>query len=181
MSNESEAIPVAVPVTAKQTGEARLMGWVERSIWTDRMLEALVKGVKGDVWFSLIDKVYRPSTLQAAWQAVRRNGGSAGVDHESVAKFERKLVENIANLEAELRTGTYRPRPIKRVYIDKLGSKEKRPLGIPTVRDRVVQAAIRLVIEPIFEIRFRPHSYGFRPNRGCKDALREVDRLWMPI
>ena len=177
MSNESEVISVIVPVTAKQTGEARSSDWVERSIWTDRMLEALDKGVKGEVWFSLIDKVYRPATLQAAWQAVRRNGGSAGVDHESVEKFERKLVENIANLEAELRTGTYRPRPIKRVYIDKLGSKEKRPLGVPAVRDRVVQTAMRLVIEPIFEIRFRPHSYGFRPNRGCKDALREVDRL----
>jgi len=177
MSNASEEIPAAVPETAKQAGESRSFDWVERSIWTERMLEALVKGVKGGVWFSLIDKVYRPSTLQAAWQAVRRNGGSAGADHESVEKFARKLVENIAKLEVELRTGTYRPQPIKRVYIDKLGSKEKRPLGIPAVRDRVVQTAMRLVMEPIFEIRFRPHSYGFRPNRGCKDALREVDRL----
>ena len=177
MSIESETIPVTVPETAKQAGEARPTDWVERSIWTDRMLEALVKGVKGGVWFSLIDKVYRPTTLQAAWQAVRRNGGSAGTDHESVEKFGENLLENIASLEEALRTGTYRPRPIKRVYIDKLGSKEKRPLGIPAVRDRVVQTAMRLVIEPIFEISFRPHSYGFRPNRGCKDALREVDRL----
>jgi RNA-directed DNA polymerase len=177
MSNESEIIPVAVSETAKQTGEARHYDWVERSIWTDRMLEALAKGVKGDVWFSLIDKVYRPSTLQAAWQAVRRNKGSAGTDHESVEKFEQRLEENIAGLEEELRTGTYRPRPIKRVYIDKLGSKEKRPLGIPAVRDRVVQTATRLVIEPIFETKFNSHSYGFRPNRGCKDALREVDRF----
>ena len=122
------------------------------------MLEALAKGVKGDVWFSLIDKVYRPSTLHAAWQAVRRNRGSAGTDHESVERFDRNLDENIAGLEEALRTGKYRPRPIKRVYIDKLGSKEKRPLGIPAVRDRVVQAAIRLVIEPIFETRFRPQS-----------------------
>jgi RNA-directed DNA polymerase len=174
---ESETKPVTVPETAKQTGEAQSLDWVERSIWTERMLEALVKGVKGGVWFSLIDKVYRPSTLQAAWQVVRRNGGSAGTDQESVETFEKNLVENIASLEEELRTGTYRPRPIKRVYIDKLGSTEKRPLGIPAVRDRVVQAAMRLVIEPIFEIRFRPHSYGFRPNRGCKDALREVERL----
>jgi RNA-directed DNA polymerase len=177
MSVESEIIPVAVPETAKQTGEARPFDWVERSIWTERMLEALEKGVKGDVWFSLIDKVYRPSTLHAAWKAVRRNGGSAGADHESVEQFERKLTENITILAEELRTGTYRPRPIKRVYIDKPGSNEKRPLGVPAVRDRVVQTAMKLVIEPIFEIRFRPHSYGFRPNRGCKDALREVDRL----
>ena len=140
------------------------------------MLEALDKGVKGGVWFSLIDKVYRPTTLYAAWQAVKRNGGSAGTDHESVERFEERLEKNIAELSEELRAETYRPRPIQRVYIDKLGSREKRPLGIPAVRDRVVQAAIRLVIEPIFEQQFRPNSYGFRPNRGCKDALREVDR-----
>lgn len=179
MSIESETILVAVSRTSgtKQAGEAFPMGWVERSIWTDRMLDALVKGVKGDVWFSLIDKVYRPTTLYAAWKAVKRNGGSAGTDHESVERFEQRLEENIAGLEEELRTGAYRPRPIKRVYIDKLGSREKRPLGIPVVRDRVVQAAIRLVIEPIFEKKFNPHSYGFRPNRGSKDALREVDRF----
>jgi len=176
MSIENERTPVAVSETAKQTGEARCYDWVERSIWTERMLEALVKGVRGDVWFSLIDKLYRPSTLYAAWQAVRRNGGCAGTDHESVESFGRNLDENIAGLEEAIRSGKYRPRPIKRVYIDKLGSKQKRPLGIPAVRDRVVQTAMRLVIEPIFETRFRPQSYGFRPNRGSKDALREVDR-----
>jgi len=176
MSIENEQTPVTVSKTAKQTGEARSYDWVEHSIWTERMLEALVKGVRGDVWFSLIDKVYRPSTLYAAWQAVRRNGGCAGTDHESVENFGRNLDENIAELEEAIRTGKYRPRPIKRVYIDKLGSKEKRPLGIPAVRDRVVQTAMRLVMEPIFETRFRPQSYGFRPNRGSKDALREVDR-----
>jgi len=126
---ESEKNPAAVPEPAKQAGEARSFDWVERSIWTDRMLEALVKGVKGGVWFSLIDKVYRPETLRAAWKAVRRNKGGAGTDHESVKSFEQRLEENIAELEEELRTGTYRPRPIKRVYIDKLGSKEKRPWG----------------------------------------------------
>jgi RNA-directed DNA polymerase len=177
MSVQSEAKPAAVPETAKQAGEARSYDWVERSVWTERMLETLGKGVKGGVWFSLIDKVYRPSTLHAAWQVVRRNRGSAGTDHENLERFERRLEESIAGLEEELRTGIYRPRPIKRVYIDKLGSKAKRPLGIPVVRDRVVQTAIRLVIEPIFETKFRPHSYGFRPNRGSKDALREVDRL----
>jgi len=173
---EGEKKPVAVSETAKQTGEAQSFGWVERSIWTERMLETLARGVKGGVWFSLIDKVYRPSTLQAAWQAVRRNGGNAGSDHQSIEMFEQELAVNIANLEEELRTGVYKPRPIKRVYIDKPGSQEKRPLGIPTVRDRIVQAAVRFVIEPIFEIGFAPHSYGFRPERGCKDALREVAR-----
>jgi RNA-directed DNA polymerase len=136
-----------------------------------------VKGVKGGVWFSLIDKVYRSGTLYAAWATVKRNGGSAGVDHQEIKDFERELGEEIEGLAEELRTGSYRPRPIRRVYIDKPGSKEKRPLGIPCVRDRVVQAALRLVIEPIFEREFAAHSYGFRPKRGCKDALREVDRL----
>ncbi len=141
------------------------------------MLEALVEGVKGGVWFSLIDKVFRPRTLYAAWATVKRNGGSAGTDHQSIKDFERDLAGESERLAEELRTGNYRPRPIRRVYIDKPGSREKRPLGIPCVRDRVVQAALRLVIEPIFEKDFVPHSYGFRPRRGSKDALREVDRL----
>jgi len=170
---------MTVSEKTKHVGEAHAQekwGWVEHSVWTERMLEALEKGVKGGVWFSLIDKVYRTSTLYTAWQAVRRNGGSAGSDHQSIEKFEQNLAVNIAGLEEELCTGTYRPRPIRRVYIDKPGSREKRPLGIPTVRDRVVQGAVRLVIEPIFEAGFARHSYGFRPGRGCKDALREVDR-----
>lgn len=164
---------------AKQSGDARPAewGWVEQSVWTERMLEALRNGVKGGIWFSLIDKVWRPATLEAAWRTVRRNGGSAGSDHQSVKDFERGLGGEIARLSEELREGTYRPRPIWRVYIDKPGRREKRPLGIPCVRDRVVQAATRLVIEPIFERVFASHSYGFRPGRGCKGALREVDRL----
>jgi RNA-directed DNA polymerase len=164
---------------AKQPGETlpEKWDWVEHSIWTERMLEALMKGVKGGVWFSLIDKVFRPGTLYAAWATVKRNRGSAGTDHQSIKGFEQDLVMEIERLAEELRTGSYRPRPIRRVYIDKPGSKEKRPLGIPCVRDRVVQAALRLVIEPIFEKDFVPHSYGFRPKRGSKDALREVDRL----
>jgi len=163
----------------KQAGEARpeKWEWVEHSIWSERMLEALDKGVKGGVWFSLIDKVYRPKTLYAGWKTVKRNRGSAGTDHQSIKDFERNLEGEIASLSEELRTGRYKPRPIRRTYIKKPGSKEKRPLGIPCVRDRVVQAALRLVIEPIFENEFVAKSYGFRPERGCKDALREVDRL----
>lgn len=144
MSIENENKPVEVPRGTKQTGETQGMDWVERSIWTDRMLEALEQGVKGGVWFSLVDKVYRPKTLYTAWQTVKRNGGSAGTDHENVKRFEQKLEENINKLSEELRTGTYRPRPIKRTYIDKPGSREKRPLGIPAVRDRVVQSATTL-------------------------------------
>jgi RNA-directed DNA polymerase len=171
--------PGEVLKEAKQPGEAppEKWDWVERSIWTERMLEALMKGVKGGVWFSLIDKVWRSETLSAAWATVQRNGGSAGVDHQRIKDFERDLTKEIERLAEELRTGSYRPRPIRRVYIDKPGSKEKRPLGIPCIRDRVVQAALRLVIEPIFEREFTGHSYGFRPKRGCKDALREVERL----
>jgi RNA-directed DNA polymerase len=162
-----------------QAGETQLnkWAWVERSVWTERMLEALETGVKGGVWFSLMDKVYRPSTLYAAWLTVKANKGSAGSDHQSIEAFERDLTRNLGVLEEELDSGAYRPRPIRRVYIDKPGSKDKRPLGIPAVRDRVVQAALRLVIEPILEREFVSHSYGFRPGLGCKDALREVDLL----
>jgi RNA-directed DNA polymerase len=179
LARGDEVKPGAVLKEAKQPGETLSKKWdgVEHSIWTERMLEALVKGVKGGVWFSLIDKVFRPGTLYAAWATVKRNGGSAGVDHQGIKDFERDLAGEIERLAEELRTGSYRPRSIRRVYMDKPGSKEKRPLGIPCVRDRVVQAALRLVIEPIFEKEFAPHSYGFRPKRGCKDALREVERL----
>ena len=163
----------------KQTGETRPKewDWVERSVWTESMLEALEKGVKGGVWFSLIDKVYRPTTLYAGWLTVKARKGKAGSDRQSIKDFERNLEDNLGRLHRELADGSYRPRPIWRVYIDKPGSKDKRPLGIPCVRDRVVQAALRLVLEPILENEFATQSYGFRPGRGCKDALREVDRL----
>jgi len=179
VAEADEGKPGVVLKEAKQPGEALPVkwDWVERSIWTERMLEALARGLKGGAWFSLIDKVYRSGTLYAAWATVKRNGGGAGTDHQSIKEFERDLVREMERLAEELRTGSYRPRPIRRVYIEKPGSKEKRPLGIPCVRDRVVQAALRLVIEPIFEKEFAPHSYGFRPKRGSKDALREVDRL----
>ena len=178
-TTQDETQLAVVSEVAIQAGEAspKDWDWVERHVWTERMLEALVKGVKGGVWFSLIDKIQRPSTLTAAWVAVKRNGGGAGSDHQSIEDFEKDLAVEIARLSEALRTGSYRPRPIRRAYIVKPGSKEKRPLGIPCVRDRVVQGALRIVIEPIFENVFVSHSYGFRPRRGCKDALREVERL----
>ena len=141
------------------------------------MLTALETGVKGGVWFSLIDKVYAERTLRLAWQHVKANGGAAGVDHVTVAMYERDLGRHLGTLAMQLRDGTYRPQPIRRAWIDKPGSREQRPLGIPTVRDRVVQTAVRLVLEPIFERTFAAQSYGFRPGRGCKDALRRVDAL----
>jgi RNA-directed DNA polymerase len=170
--------PVTVSET-KQTGETHeaQWDWVEHSVWTGRMLQALEKGVKGGVWFSLIDKVFRPKTLYAAWRKVKANKGGPGSDHQSIGNFEAKLEDNLGRLHVELKTDCYRPRPILRRYIDKPGSKAKRPLGIPCVRDRIVQAALRMVIEPIFERHFANNSYGFRPGRGCKDALRHVEQL----
>ena len=174
-----EERPAAVPGRAIQAGEAApaRWGWVEHTVWTDRMLEALERGVKGGVWFSLIDKVYRAKTLAAAWHRVRAAGGAAGSDRESLKQFESRLDTNLAKLQEELQTARYRPRPIRRVYIDKPGSLDKRPLGIPAVRDRVVQTALKMVLEPIFEWEFMPTSFGFRPGRGCKDALRRVEGL----
>jgi RNA-directed DNA polymerase len=140
------------------------------------MLAALDNGVKGSKWFSLIDKVARVGTLQVAWRKVARNEGSAGVDGQSVEKFAARADDYLNELEAALKNGTYRPQPVKRVEIAK-GPGQTRPLGIPAVKDRIVQTALKLVIEPIFENDFRDMSYGFRPGRGCKDALRQVDVL----
>jgi RNA-directed DNA polymerase len=162
---------------ATQGGEARRdFTWVEASIWTERMLSALGNGVKGGKWFSLMDKVFAPKTLAAAWTKVRANKGAAGVDGQSIERFAAKAEDYLAELTAALREGAYRAQAVKRVDIPK-GDGRTRPLGIPTVKDRIVQQAVRLVIEPIFETRFRDGSYGFRPGRGCHDALREIDRL----
>ena len=139
------------------------------------MLAALENGVRGGKWFSLIDKVYRTETLKAAWQKVEANAGAAGVDGQSVERFAARAEVYLEELERALRTGEYRPQPIRRVEIPK-GSGKMRPLGIPVVKDRIVQTALKLVIEPIFEREFEDCSYGFRPGRGCKDALREVER-----
>jgi RNA-directed DNA polymerase len=141
------------------------------------MLMALEAGVKGGRWFSLVDKVYALPTLRAAFARVKANRGAAGVDHQTVAMFEERLDANLAALSQSLREGTYHPQGIRRHWIDKPGSRDKRPLGIPTVRDRVVQTAVRLVLEPIFERDFARHSYGFRPQRSAKDALRRVEAL----
>jgi len=174
----SESKPAGVPETATQAGEIRARwDWVEPSVWTERMLTALEKGVKGGKWFSLVDKVYALANLRAAFAKVKANRGAAGVDHQTTEMFDAHLEENLEKLSRSLREGTYRPQAVRRHWIPKPGSKEKRPLGIPTVRDRVVQAALLHVLEPIFERDFAEQSYGFRPNRGCKDALRRVEEL----
>jgi RNA-directed DNA polymerase len=166
----------AVSARTKQGAEARDWSWVEASVWTDRMVSALENGVKGGRWYSLMDKVYAPATLEAAWEKVWANAGAAGVDRQSVERFKTNEDLYLAELGAALRTGTYRAQPVRRVDIPK-GDGRTRPLGIPTVKDRIVQTAVKLVLEPIFEATFRPASYGFRPGRGCRDALREVAQL----
>lgn len=175
---QTEERLVTVTEVPKQAKEDRVRWtWTEPSVWSSRMLSALESGVKGGKWYSLIDKIYRRKTLEKAFERVRKNGGAAGSDGVSIGSFEGNKERELAKLEEQIRSGSYEPRPVKRVYIPKPGSEEKRPLGIPAVRDRVVQTAVRMTIEPIFERTFAEGSYGFRPGRGAKDALREVDRL----
>lgn len=176
MSGEER--PSGVPATATQDGDVRVRwAWAEPGVWTERMLTALETGVKGGVWFSLMDKVFAERNLRSATAKAVANGGAPGVDHVTVEAFAADEDRNVANLMKSLRDGSYEPQAIRRTYIPKPGSHEQRPLGIPTVRDRVVQGAVRHVLEPIFEKGFAAHSYGFRPGRGCKDALRRVDGL----
>jgi RNA-directed DNA polymerase len=176
--SQAEEKPAQVPARAKQAGEPRASwSWVEPSVWTERMLAALEAGVKGGKWFSLIDKVYSLRNLRQAFTEVKSNRGGPGVDGVTIRRFEAHLEENLERLSNALREGTYQPQPVRRAWTDKPGSRDKRPLGIPTVRDRVVQAALRHVLEPIFERDFAAQSYGFRPKRSAKDALRRVDAL----
>ncbi|WP_075186125.1 group II intron reverse transcriptase/maturase [Teredinibacter haidensis] len=147
----------------------------EATVWTDRMLTALGDGVKGGKWHSLMDKVYALKTLRLAWKKVRANKGAAGVDNISIVKFDAHAARYIEELHDALKTQCYEPKPVKRVYIPKADGGE-RPLGIPTIKDRIVQMAIKMVLEPIFENEFCDDSYGFRPKRSAKDALREVNR-----
>ena len=172
----TEKTPAAVPEEAKQAGEIRAR-WagVEPTVWTERMLAALEQGVKGGKWFSLMEKVYAMPNLRAAVAKVRANAGAAGVDRQTVTMFEQHLETNLERLAAELKAGSYRPQTVRRKWSAKAGKQhEQRPVGIPTVRDRVVQTAMRNVLEPIFERDLATHRYGFRPRRGCKDALRRV-------
>ncbi len=142
------------------------------------MLRTLASGVKGGKWFSLIDNVYADRTLSLAWQKVKSNVPlwRDGVDGITEDRFEKDSEARLLAVKEHLKSGTYQPKSVKRKRIPKTGSKGKtRPLGIPTVTDRVVQQAVRMVLEPIYERRFAEHSYGFRPGRSCHEALRRVD------
>jgi RNA-directed DNA polymerase len=163
------ATPAGQPPTVKE--------WANRVVWTDRMLAALEQGARGGKWHTLIDKVYQPNNLCAASMHVLGNQGAAGVDHQTVEDFGAREYAETAWLAEQLRTEQYRPQAVKRVWIPKPGSTDKRPLGIPTVRDRVVQTALLHVLEPIFEVTFAEHSYGFRRGRGCHHALERVEAL----
>ena len=174
MKVEASAVSETTRRDASASGSCVQRKFVPAPIWTEAMLAALQTGVKGGKWHSLIDKVSRLETLRLGWTQVERNAGAAGVDRMSVERFAQGRNRYLAELAGALLDGSYRPQPVRRVYIPK--GKGRRPLGIPAVKDRVVQAALKLVIEPIFEHEFEPRSFGFRQGLGCKDALREVDR-----
>ena len=174
--NLSAVTPEKEPKQDKEALRER-WEWVEHAVWSDSMLRTLEEGIKGGKWYALIDKVYGQKNLQSGFWKVWRNAGSAGIDGQSVTSFEAKEEQQLQALAEELRTESYRAAAVKRVWIPKPGSQEKRPLGIPVVRDRVVQTALRNVIEPIFERDFAAQSYGFRPGRGTLEALRRVEEL----
>lgn len=178
MKAQNEIASAEVLDTDKQAEEDLWQRYkAERGVWTEPMLAALEGGMREHKWFSLIDKVYSGRTLELAWQKVRLNAGVCGVDGITIEHFGKDSKARLLAVREHLSKGSYQPKPVKRAWIPKPGSTEKRPLGVPTVADRVVQTALRMAIEPVFESRFHPHSYGFRPGRGCKDALREVWRL----
>ena len=144
---------------------------------------ALYRAAKADPgrrFHALYDKISRRDVLWRAWVAVRRNNGAPGIDKITLAAVEEYGVTRLlGELASELREGRYRPLPARRVYIPKPGSAEQRPLSIPPVRDRIVQAAVKIVLEPVFEADFLPCSFGFRPKRSPHDALQVlIDECW---
>ena len=146
-----------------------------------RTLYRAAKADPGRRFHALYDKVYRRDVLERAWELVRANKGAAGIDRQTIADVEEHGVAKLLDeLAADLKDGRWRPLAARRVFIPKPGSAtELRPLSIPAVRDRIVQAATKMVIEPIFEADFLPCSFGFRPRRSAHDALQVlVDEAW---
>jgi group II intron reverse transcriptase/maturase len=144
---------------------------------------ALYRAAKADPgrrFHALRDKVFRRDVLWRAWVAVRRNNGAPGIDETSLDQVEEYGIDRLLDeLASELKEGRYRPLPTRRVFIPKPGTSEQRPLSIPAVRDRIVQAAVKIVLEPIFEADMLPCSFGFRPKRSAHDALQVlIDESW---
>jgi RNA-directed DNA polymerase len=152
-------------------------------MWTEAMKAAIgLLRQAGRKWYSLYDKAIAPASLQAAWDRInhrvtgKKREQGAGVDGVTVAKFANRVGTELQKLGEQLSTGRYKPSPVRRQYIPKAGSKKLRPLGLPTVRDRVVQEACRSMIEPIFEAEFLDNSYGFRPGRSVETACAQVEQ-----
>lgn len=180
MTNDemNRAATVPGPTQAKQAADtSEPWWWVEHSVWTQRMLTRLEESEPTTVWYGLWDKVCAKRNLQSSFWGVWRNQGAPGVDGQSVEQFDKEAEGELTRLHEELRDKRYRRQPARRVWIPKPGTTEQRPLGIPAVRDRTVEGALRNVLEPIFEHDFAEHSYGFRPGRGCREAVGRVDEL----
>lgn len=174
-----DALPIRVPFSAIPLGETLpITQWAQRAVWTDRMLSTLLEDkVRGGKWHTLIDKVYSELNLYVSARKVTGKQGAAGVDGQSCEAFEEHLIVETRRLAEQLKGQTYQPAAVRRVHIPKPGRpNETRPLGIPTVRDRVVQRAILHVIEPILDYQFHERSFGFRHGRGAHDALRVVEQ-----
>src|SRR5258708_5520654 len=147
MTTTTDPEPTPVPATANPVGQALdPWWWTEPSVWKERLLTALEQGIKGGVWYSLIDKVYREGNLASAFAKVLANRGASGVDHVTVQEYDRQREANLRDLRERLRAHTYPPPPTRGDQIPKPGSTEKRPLGHPTVRDPMVQGRLRAAL-----------------------------------
>ncbi len=170
-SSNQQQVGVQLELIAKKRKE---MSRTERVQLLQRKLYLKAKQEKNFGFYVLYDKIFLPYILEEAWERVKGNDGSAGVDHVTIEMVEKRgVTEFLKELSEELRQQTYTPSPVKRVMIEKPGGGQ-RPLGIPTIKDRVAQAACMLVIEPIFEADFEEHSYGFRPKRSAQDAIAKI-------
>ena len=148
-----------------------------RGVWSKPMLMGPREGGERNKWFSLIDKVVSERTFGIAWGKVESNAGACGVYNTTVRHFAKDSQRRLLAVREQIREGRYHPRPVRRVHIEKQGSSETRPLGIPTVTDRVVQSAVKMVIEPIFEREFAPASLRLQTRTRLQRRLREVERL----